>query len=188
MRKVILFNMMTLDGFFEGPNHDINWHNVDEEFNQFAIEQLNTADGLIFGRTTYEMMASYWPTSDAIEDDPVVAGWMNKLPKFVFFRTLLKADWQNTTLIKGDAVQELTRLKQLPGKDLFIFGSADLAQTFFQNGLIDEIRVMINPLLLGSGTPQFKQSRHPTPLKLVNTRTFTNGNVLLFYQVVQGTN
>jgi len=185
MRKIVLFNLMTLDGFFEGPNQDINWHNVDDEFNEFAIEQLGSADALIFGRTTYQMMTSYWPTPEAIATDPVVAGWMNKLPKFVFSKTLPKADWNNTTLINGDARQELTRLKQQPGKDIFIFGSADLSETFLHYSLIDEIRVIVNPILLGSGTPLFKQHRLAIPLKLLKTKTFHNGNVLLYYQVVQ---
>lgn len=183
MRKIIQFNMMTLDGFFEGPNQDINWHSVDDEFNVFAIEQLESAGGLIFGRSTYEMMASYWPTDEAIADDQVVAGWMNKLPKFVFSKTLPKAGWHNTTLIKGDAAEELNTLKQRPGKDLFIFGSADLSETFFRYGLIDEIRVIVSPLILGGGTALFKPRRQKIPLTLLKVKTFHNGNVLLFYQV-----
>ncbi|MHB8193006.1 MAG: dihydrofolate reductase family protein [Bellilinea sp.] len=183
MRKIIQFNMMTLDGFFEGPNQDINWHNVDDEFNEFAIEQLESTDALIFGRATYELMAGYWPTPEAIATDPVVAGWMNKLPKFVFSKTLPKTEWHNTTLIKGDAAPELNILKQQPGKDLFIFGSADLSETFFRYGLIDEIRVMVNPLILGGGTTLFKPRRQKIPLILLKVKTFQNGNVLLFYRV-----
>jgi len=182
--KVIIFNMMTLDGFFEGPDHDINWHNVDEEFNRFAIDQLKSAAGLVFGRTTYDLMAGYWPSDGALKDDPVVAGWMNRLPKYVFSKKLKKADWQNTTLINRDASAELRRLKQQTDGDLFVFGSADLAETFFKAGLIDEIRVMIGPLLLGSGTPLFKASQTRIKLKLGKVRTFENGNVLLYYQVL----
>jgi len=184
MGKVIFFNLMTLDGFFEGPNHDINWHNVDDEFNQFAIKQLESATGLIFGRTTYDLMAGYWPSDGALKDDPVVAGWMNRLPKFVFSKNLLKADWQNTTLINGVASSELERLKQQTHGNLFIFGSADLAESFFKAGLIDEIRVIIGPLLLGSGTPLFKSPQPGKKLKLQKVHTFKNGNVLLYYQVL----
>jgi len=183
MRKIIQFNMMTLDGFFEGPNQDINWHNVDDEFNEFAIEQLESAGALIFGRVTYELMAGYWSTPEAIASDPVVAGWMNKLHKFVFSKTLPMVDWQNTTLIKGDAAQELNILKQQPGKDFFIFGSADLSETLFRYSLIDEIRVMVNPLILGSGTVLFKPRRQEIPLTLLKVKSFQNGNVLLYYQV-----
>ena len=91
MRKLFSFNMVTLDGYFEGPNHEIDWHNVDGEFNEFAIEQTGAVDMLLFGRVTYQLMASYWPTPDAIKNDPIVADLMNRLPKIVFSRTLEKA-------------------------------------------------------------------------------------------------
>src|SRR5574340_1124132 len=185
MRKTTIFNMMSLDGLFEGENRDISWHKVDEEFNQFAIEQLESAGGLIFGRLTYELMAGYWPTADARHDDPIVAEWMNKLPKYVFSKTLSQAGWNNTTLIAGDAVTEMKRIKQEPGKDLFIFGSANLSETFFRYGLIDEIRALISPLILGKGTPLFKPQNSNIPLHLSNSRTFGNGNVLLVYKLVE---
>lgn len=184
MGKVIFFNLMTLDGYFEGSNQDINWHNVDKEFDQFSIEQLEAAKGLIFGHTTYDLMASFWPSEGARRDDPVVAGWMNRLPKYVFSKNLKKADWQNTTLITRDASAELKKLKQQTDGDLFIFGSADLAQTFFKDGLIDEIRALLNPLLLGNGTPLFKPSQERINLKLIQVRAFNNSNVLLYYQVL----
>jgi len=182
MRRVILFNMLTLDGFFDGPNRDLSWHNVDAEFNEFAIAQLDTVGALLFGRVTYEVMASYWPTSSALQDDPQVAGRMNRLPKYVFSRTLASADWQNTQLVKGDAADEVARLKQQPGQDLFIFGSADLAASLLDKHLIDEFRVMLNPILLGSGTPLFRGLQHPLKLKLLEARAFQSGNVLLRYQ------
>jgi dihydrofolate reductase len=182
MRKVIMFNLITLDGYFEGLNKDITWHQVDDEFNEFAIEQLSKTDGLIFGRVTYQLMAAYWPTPMAVENDPIVAGKMNSLPKFVFSKTLEKADWNNTQLIKGDAVEELKKLKQQPGKDLFIFGSANLSSTFTENGLIDEYRIMVNPIVLGAGNPLFKGNGEMLKLKLLNTKTFGNGNMLLYYQ------
>ena len=184
MRKIILFNMVTLDGFFEGPNHDISWHNVDAEFNDFAIDQLKSAEGLVFGRVTYQLMASYWPSELATKDDPVVAGLMNRLPKIVFSKTLTKVDWNNTRLAKGAerVAEETTKLKQQPGKDLLLFGSADLASTLTQLGLIDEYRIMVNPVVLGSGTPMFKGVKDKLRLKLTNTRTFRSGNVLLYFQ------
>ena len=112
MRKLFAFNMVSLDGFFEGPNRDINWHNVDDEFNQFAIEQTSTVDTILFGRVTYELMAGYWPTPAATTDDPVIADLMNRLPKIVFSRTLQKAEWNNTRLIKDHIAEEITTLKQ----------------------------------------------------------------------------
>lgn len=186
MRKTTIFNMMSLDGMFEGENRDISWHKVDEEFNQFAIEQLESAGGLIFGRLTYELMAGYWPTAAAQDDDPKVAEWMNKLPKYVFSKTLSQASWHNTTLIAGDAVMEMKRIKHESGKDLFIFGSANLSETFFRYGLIDEIRALISPLILGKGTPLFKPQISNISLHLTNSRTFHNGNVLLVYTVDKG--
>lgn len=178
MRKLILFNMVSLDGFFEGINRDIHWHIVDDEFNEFAIEQINTVDTLIFGRVTYELMASYWPTSEAIESEPLVADKMNSLPKIVFSTTLSSVGWNNTRLVTENAVEEISRLKQQPGKDLILFGSADLAASFIQKGLIDEFRVMVNPVVLVKGQPLFKDKLN---LKLLGTRTFASGNVLLFY-------
>ena len=183
MRKLYAFNMVTLDGFFEGPNHDINWHYVDGEFNDFAIDQLNSTDTLIFGRVTYQMMASYWPTPDGIKDDPTVADFMNRTPKIVVSRTLHKADWNNTRLIKDHVVDEIAKLKQQPGKDIAVFGSANLLSTLMQANLVDEHRVIVNPVILGKGTPLFKNSQNKLDLKLVKTRIFGNGNVLLCYQL-----
>ncbi len=182
MRKVFLFDMMSLDGFVAGIDGNINWHNVDDEFNQFAIQQLGEAGGLIFGRVTYEMMASYWPSPQALQDDPVVANAMNSLPKWVVSRTLDRADYQNTTLVKTDPVEAITQLKQQPGKDLFVFGSAKLSAVLIQHNLIDEYRIMINPVVLGSGIPLFQGVKEPLCLKLVNSRPFANGNILLYYQ------
>lgn len=181
MRKLFSFNMVTLDGFFEGPNRDITWHNVDEEFNEFAIEQLHTMDSILFGRVTYQFMESYWPMPDAIEDDPIVAGLMNSLSKIVFSRTVQKAEWNNSRLIKDNLADEIEKLKQQPGKDFGVFGSANLLATLTQLNLIDEHRVMINPVILGKGTPLFKTDTL-TRLKLQSTRTFQSGNVLLVYQ------
>ncbi len=182
MRKLILFNMVTVDNFFAGPNGEIDWHNVDAEFNDFAIQQLDECGGLIFGRTTYQMMASYWPTPAGIADDPEVANRMNELPKFVVSRTLARADWNNTRLIKEDAAGEIARLKQQPGKDLYLFGSAVLASGLIQNGLIDEYRLMVNPVILGGGKAMFQNVQAPLKLKLLKAQPFRSGNVLLYYQ------
>ena len=181
MRKVFLFNMVTLDGFFGGPNHEIDWHNVDEEFNEFAIAQLNEVDTLLFGRVTYQLMASYWPTQFAIENDTVVAEKMNDVPKVVFSRTLENVEWNNSRLVKENAAEEITRLKQQPGKDLSIFGSANLAASFIPAGVIDEFRIMVNPVVLGDGNRLFKD--HKLNLSLLNAKTFHNGNVLLYCQL-----
>lgn len=182
MRKLFAFNMVTLDGFFEGPGRDIDWHLADEEFNEFAIEQTSHVGALLFGRVTYELMAGYWPTPAAAADDPIVAGLMNRLPKIVFSKTLQKAEWQNTRLVKDNLAAEITALKQQPGQDLALFGSAKLLATLVQLDLIDEHRIIVNPIILGRGTPLFQGITDPLRLKLIQSRTFRSGNVLLCYQ------
>lgn len=176
-----MFNMISADGFFEGPGKEIDWHNVDAEFNNFAIEQLNNASVLIFGRKTYELMAGYWPSVEALKDDPVVAGIMNSIDKIVFSRKLRTADWNNTRI--GKNIEEVGReLKMKNEKDIFIFGSADLASSFTKLKLIDEYRIIISPLLLGKGNPLFKPLNDRLKLKLIRTTIFSSGNVLLIYR------
>lgn len=182
MRKIIFFNLISLDGYFEGPNRDINWHMVDEEFNQFAEEHTAEFGALLFGRVTYELMASYWPTDAAKKDDPVIARIMNDLPKLVFSNTLQKVEWENTHLVKTNFVEEVTKLKEQPGKDIAIFGSSDLAVSFIEHGLIDEFRIMVNPIILGGGKPLLQGIANQLALKLVKTRVFKTGNILLYYQ------
>lgn len=182
MRKLILFNLITLDGFFEGPDHDISWHMVDNDLNDLSKSQLEAVDTIIFGRVTYELMASYWPTIEGIRDDPLVAGFMTNTPKVVFSSSLKKAEWQNTRLVKGDAAAEIIKLKQLSGKDMIIFGSGKITTALTNTGLIDEYRIIVCPVILGKGTSLFKGVDHLTKLDLVNSRVFDNGNVLLTYR------
>jgi dihydrofolate reductase len=175
--------MVTVDGFFDGAKKwEIDWHNVDAEFNDFAIAQLDATGMLLFGRVTYQGMASYWTSPDGIKDDADVANRMNALPKAVFSRTLDKADWNNTRLIKTNIPEEILKLKQASGKDIALFGSANLMATLVQHNLIDEYRLMINPVVLGKGGPLFAETLGPLKLKLLQARPFKNGNVLLSYQ------
>jgi len=182
MRKVLFFILTSLDGYFEGPGHELDWHQVDEEFGQFILEQLKSVDMLLFGRVTYEMMATYWTSPDANQEDPVVAGLMNSLPKIVFSKTLTRADWNNTRMVKDDIAREVTRLKGLSGRDMIIFGSSDLALSLLQANLLDELRIVVSPLVLGSGKALFQGLQGRLELKLLKARAFKNGNVLLFYQ------
>jgi dihydrofolate reductase len=187
MRKLYSFMMVTLDGFYEGPNQEFDFWNLDEEFDRFSVAQLHDTDLLIFGRATYEGMASegmasYWPTQGAREDDPVVAELMNSLPKLVVSTTLESADWDNTRLVGGDVAEELTKLKQQPGKDLAVLGSPDLTVSLIGMGLVDELRVMVNPVVLGDGRSLFRSTDRRLDLKLLQTRTFASGNVLLTYR------
>jgi dihydrofolate reductase len=178
MRKVIVSNLMSLDGFFEGPNHELDWFVVDQEFFAYARDMLRGVDTILFGRKTYQHMADYWPSAPAEE----IADQMNNLPKIVFSRTLESAEWQNSTLVKNDAVAEISKLKQLPGKDMVILGSASLASFLLQRGLIDEYRVILNPVLLGSGSPLFQDVKQRLRLKLSRTKLFGSGVVVLYYQ------
>jgi len=182
MRKIIFQNMISLDGYFEGPNREIDWHNVDEEFNQLAINFLDSVDILLFGRVTYELMAGYWPTEHAATDDPVVAGKMNSLQKVVISKTLSKAEWNNTRLVNDNVEAEIQKLKNEPGKDIAIFGSSDLTVSLIPSGLIDEYRIIINPVVLGNGKSVFKGINKKLDLKLLKTKVFKSGNVLLYYE------
>jgi dihydrofolate reductase len=182
MRKLIVFNLVTLDGYFSGQGGDISWHNVDEEFNKYAIEKVNTGNTLLFGRATYELMASFWPTPEAIKNDPIVAERMNSLPKIVFSRTLDKAEWNNTRLVKGDMLSEIRKMKQESGKDMTIFGSGSIVSQLAPHGLIDEYQIMVNPVVLGKGETMFEGIQDKLALKLTRTRIFGNGNVLLHYE------
>lgn len=181
-RKLIFFNLITVDGFFEGPNQEIDWHNVDAEFNELAIQQLDSVDMLLFGHLTYALMASYWPTDAALKDDPIVAEKMNSKAKLVFSKTLDKVDWNNTRLVKENISDEILKLKSQPGKDLIIFGSSDLSVSLAQAGLIDEYRLMVNPLILGHGKTILNGLPERLELKLLRTRAMRNGNVILYYQ------
>jgi dihydrofolate reductase len=182
MRKIFAFIMTTLDGYYEGPNQEFDFWVVDEEFNRFAVEQLDEADALLFGRVTYEGMAAYWPTPAGEQDDPRLAARMNGLPKVVVSRSLDKAEWASTRLIKDDVTEELTKLKQQPGKDIAILGSSDLTVSLLRMGLVDEVRIMVNPVVLGAGKSVFRTAGERIGLKLLKSRHFNSGNILLYYQ------
>jgi dihydrofolate reductase len=186
MRRILTFLVSTVDGYYEGPNQEFDWPVVDEEFNQFALDQLDEVDTLMFGRVTYELMASYWPTPAAQQDDPKVAGKMNGLPKIVVSRTLETADWANTRVINGDVAAELGKLKQQPGKDIAIMGSSNLTVSLLQLGLLDEVRLMVHPIVLGDGKSLFRTAKERIPLKLVKTRPFRSGSVMLTYEPATG--
>jgi dihydrofolate reductase len=182
MRNLFVSNLVTLDGYFEGPNRDIGWHNVDAEFNEYAIDMLNSADTLIFGRVSYELMAGFWPTPDAIKNDPIIAEKMNTLSKIVFSKTLKKAEWNNTRLVANDLEGEVQRLKKQSGKAMALLGSGNILTQLANRGLIDEYRILVNLIVLGHGNPLFKGIKDRIDLKLTKTRTFRNGNVLLCYK------
>jgi dihydrofolate reductase len=184
-----VYLMVSLDGYFEGPDHDLSWHNVDEEFNQFAINQLDDTGMMLFGRRTYQLMEEYWPRAEAdpktAPDDVQVARLMNNIPKMVISRTLNEVkespNWKNVTLRNRLDVDEIKELKQQPGKDIWAGGS-ELATSLLKEGLIDEVRLMVAPVVIGGGTPLFKGLDARMKFKLTKTQQFKSGNVLLFYE------
>jgi dihydrofolate reductase len=182
MRKLSVFNLVTLDGYFTGPNGDISWHMVDDEFQELANKASNSGSTLLFGRVTYQLMASFWPTAEALKMDPVVAKGMNASPKIVFSRKLKSVDWENARLAKGDLIAEVKKLKRGTGKGLTILGSGSIVAQLADAGLIDEYQILLNPVALGQGRSMFEGLSKKLPLKLVDSRIFKNGNVLLTYQ------
>lgn len=187
MRKLIMWNIITLDGYFEGnQNWELSFHESiwGQELEKLSIEQLNSAECLVFGRVTYEGMAAHW--TQAIKGDIAESGEiaqrMNSIPKLVFSTTLKSAGWNNSTLIKENASAEMARLKGLPGKDMYVFGSANLCATFINDHLFDEYRIGIAPVILGSGRPLFRKGIAPENLSFVSAQQLSNGGVILTYK------
>lgn len=180
MRKLIIWNLMTLDGYFEGKSPwDLGFHERvwGDELRAYSLEIGRQADLLVFGRKTYEGMAAYW--IDATEELEIKA-YMNAIAKIVVSRSLDRADWNNTRIVR-DVVGEITTLKAQPGKDIFVFGSAELTDSLLKAGLVDEIRLCIVPVVLGGGNPHFKPAETPRVFTLLETRPLKTGGVILRY-------
>ena len=192
VRRIHVFLMVSLDGYFEGPGHDLSWHNVDDEFNRFAIDQLKETGLMLFGRRTYQLMEGFWPDAESdpktSKDNVEVAHLMNTIPKIVFSKTLKEArdhgNWKNVELRNKLDAEEIKRLKQQPGKDIWAGGS-DLAVSLLKDGLVDELRIMVNPVAIGKGRPLFDGIDRQLKLKLTKTHAFKSGNILLFYEPVR---
>lgn len=181
MRKLYLFMMVTLDGYFEGEGHDISWHNVDAEFNDFANAQLEESGALLFGKRTYDLMAGFWPTPEAQTGTKATADLMNALPKFVASDVPFEPAWSGTTVLTGDVAGAVAKLKSESGKDIALFGSNMLCVSLMERGLVDEFRIMVNPRAIGKGTPLFAGLSKRIDLKLLGSRTFKSGNILSVY-------
>ncbi|RCW27193.1 dihydrofolate reductase [Ciceribacter lividus] len=183
MRKLIIWNLMTLDGYFEGKTpwdlgfHELVWGN---ELRDYSLEIGRQTDLLVFGRKTYEGMAAYWPEAT---NETEIKEYMNTIAKIAVSRTLTHADWNNTRVVR-DPVSELKTLKQQPGKDIFIFGSAELCDSLLKADLIDEIRLCLVPVVLGGGNPHFKPAETPRPFTLLESRPIKTGAVILRYAPV----
>ncbi|MGH2662691.1 MAG: dihydrofolate reductase family protein [Actinomycetota bacterium] len=192
MRKVIVSEFLTVDGVMQAPGHSDEdrrggfehggWQMgyIDEVGGKAISEGIEQSGGFLLGRKTYELFAAYWPTARA--DEPL-AGTMNSLPKYVASRTLKEPlEWENSTLLKGDLVQDVTKLKEQSGGDLLVIGSGDLVQSLMQQGLVDQYQLMVHPVVLGTGMRLFREGSPMTALRLADTKTTGTGVLFLTYQ------
>lgn len=183
MGKLSAFTFITLDGFFKGPEDDISWHNHGEEETRFSEEMLSLGNMLVFGRRTYEMMADFWTTDMAWEMSPKVAEGMSRAEKIVFSRQNPPDEiWENTRFITADLIKSIDLIKKTERKNMTILGSGSIVSQLSDHNLIDEYQIMIDPIVLGKGSPLFGKLKHPLNLKLTETRTFPDGIVLLRYE------
>ncbi len=188
MRRLIVFNTVSLDGYFTGSDGDLGWthtaHGDDPEWQAFVDSNAKGGGTLLFGRVTYEMMVGFWPTPAAREQFPAVARGMNESPKVVFSRTMQRATWSNTTLVKDGLAAEVRKMKAQSGKDLVILGSGSIVSQLAQERLVDEYQLVVHPTVLGAGRTMFEGVTKPLALRLTRTRIFGNGNVLVCYEPV----
>lgn len=185
MRKLVVFNMVSLDGFFVDSKGDMSWaHKHDAEWNAFVNANAIGSGVLVFGRITYELMASHWPTPMAFQNSPVVAKGMNDMPKIVFSRTLNKASWNNTKLVKSALATEVRKLKNELGPNMVILGSGNIVSHLAQQNLIDEYQVALRPIVLGKGRTMFEGVKDKLNLQLTKSRTFGNGTIFTCYQPI----
>jgi dihydrofolate reductase len=183
MRKIVVMMSVSVDGFIEGPNRELDWHLVDEELHRHFNDVLRVMGDFLHGRVTYELMAGFWPTADRDPSTPApmveFARIWRDMPKIVYSRTLERADW-NTTVVREVVPEEVMALKDRPGGDLAL-GGADLAATFIRHDLVDEYRLYVHPIVLGQGKQLFQPSSVPVVLRLAESRVFGNGVILLRY-------
>lgn len=186
MRNLFLHINMSLDGFIEDHARDIDWHFVDDEFEEYINQILRSIDGMIFGRSAHEKLAQYWPTAatqpEASGRHLEAARMMNELPKYVVTNGRYQSEWQNTIVLSGDVATEVRRIKGEPGMDLALFAGARVVQSFIDLGLLDEYRLVVNPILLGDGTSLFSRRHKRLSLELMDATTFTSGAVVLRYR------
>ena len=182
MQTLASFIFTSLDGFYEGPNGELDWPIVDQEFNDFASRQLDEADMLGFGRATYEHMAAYWPTEQAKANDPAMTSRMNTKAKLVFSTTLTDVNWSGTTLVHGEATEQVPGIMAAAGTELLVIGSAHLTANLAQAGILDELRIMVCPIVLGQGRSLFEDLKTRVSLSLVRVRQFDSGNLVLTYR------
>lgn len=189
MRNIIVTMWVSLDGFIAGPNGEMDWVMVDETMGKYEDDLVSAADTLLLGRVTYESFAGSWPkvpdNPSASEGEKIYARKLNAMRKVVISRTLSTVEWNNSTLLRETMPGEIEQLKQQPGRDIVIYGSASIVQTLTNLGLIDEYQLLVHPVILGSGKPLFTGLNAKQNLKLIETKTFPTGVVLLRYQTLR---
>lgn len=186
MRKVILFMATSLDGFTTDANGEIGWISTDGEMFDFAGQRTNEADTALYGRGTYQIMESYWPTAadqpNATKHDIEHSAWYNRVQKIIVSKTIKGADLKNATIISRNLPTEIRKLKKGKGKEIILFGSPTLARSLMEKNLIDDYWLFVNPILLGQGIPLFKGLKNEIKLKLILSKTFASGVVCLHYE------
>jgi len=186
MRNLIFFMHTSLDGFVAGLNGEMDWINIDEELFDFVGTMTDNVDTALYGRVTYEMMQSYWPTAgdhpDASKHDKEHSVWYSNVSKIVLSKTLSEEGLQNTTVISDQLADNINKIKNQDGKNILIFGSPAASHSLLGEGLIDEFWLFVNPVLLGEGMPLFKDVKEKTKLNLVESKTFACGVIALHYE------
>lgn len=183
MRRLILDTLISLDGQFSGPKGEIDWFEFDENDMAWSHQVLERVDTLLFGRTTYEEFSQYWPKAKVEEGwDPYIIKQMNELPKVVFSSTMKKADWGPATVVAGSPTIAIAKMKQMPGKDIEVIGSGSLVAEVVREGLVDEYRLRMEPIVLGVGRPLFKDQTERRKLKLISATPWKSGVVALHYE------
>ena len=186
MRKVIASEIVSLDGVVESPD---KWHfpYFNEEMGEAIGEAMAASDAMLLGRVTYEGFAAFWPNQEGSDDDKEITDYMNNTPKFVVSTTLEEPlEWNNSTLINGDVAEEITKLKQQPGKDISITGSPTLVRSLLRDGLLDELNLLLHPIVVGTGKRLFESTSGHVPMKLEDSKTLSNGVVSLSYRASSG--
>lgn len=181
MRRIIASEGVTLDGYFAAADGSIDWQSLDADFNAYSVELLDEVDTILLGRTTYDELGAFWPTSLGEQYDPEIARRMNARAKVVISRSSVNLSWQNSRQLAGDLVGGVSQLKAEPGKDIALLGSGSIVAQLTDAGLIDEYRLQLNPVILTAGKALFGAVRERRDLRLVGTRPFAGGGIHLRY-------